>query len=623
MRLKILLIFFILVILLQFIGGVFAETSQQGTYETQPIENPSKEIVLDNKPQMNNGPNLDFGLPFSSFANPEYVAQQKFMEGMTAVYMWIYSNSNDFITKCEKNKEELVSKVVSIVNGAEETSDICKKFESQVQSCNPELFCKNFQKGNLPLPPDAKIILKKMGKDPNKLTLEDLTEDLMMDLCKAQFNKEIENKKAYAEKVKTSIKSQLTNFRSKCEELKKFKDNMGPEIKLPDFYIPKMPEKTQEMTEQKYIEEWQDTKQVETPEKDKKEWKEPPQDETNQQGEIIEEPPQIPSEKIVEIIPVSDTEQDNEPEPVEPEQSNEPKPVEPEQKESDAEPTSAEAAGTTVQQNSTGLFGLTSTYATQKAVCGNNTCEPDLGENPENCHDDCMKNDFYNSSVIGPQQGDMGGGPQGPMGNSEMICELTDDEIIEMYLPQEMVNIEDREEMADYKCKMESSNMAGNINMMKLENAKCLANAALDCASKQKMVDNCITFKSNPKTVAKFMVNNLCRQFGLKPTDHALYDLADKWLSIDPALAYEFGDTVDNTIEEQENLGFFSYIFGNNDYAEKMQEKADKLNAIKQRIIDRNINDPETINVLEEQTKKLDNEADKFGNFFNLSRIFG
>ena len=87
MQLKILSVFFTLFMLSLLVGGVFAETSSQGPDEIPPIGEPAKGFGPGGQPPMNNGSNLDFGLPFSSFADPEYVAQQKFMEGMTAVYM--------------------------------------------------------------------------------------------------------------------------------------------------------------------------------------------------------------------------------------------------------------------------------------------------------------------------------------------------------------------------------------------------------------------------------------------------------------------------------------------------------------------------------------------------------
>ena len=35
---------------------------------------------------------FDFGLPQSSFADPEYVGQEKMIENMTAAYTWISQN---------------------------------------------------------------------------------------------------------------------------------------------------------------------------------------------------------------------------------------------------------------------------------------------------------------------------------------------------------------------------------------------------------------------------------------------------------------------------------------------------------------------------------------------------
>lgn len=636
-------VFSILFMLLLIVGGVFAVdvTSSESSETTQLVNESNQSIGPAVKSPMKIGSNLDFGMPFSSFADPEYVAQQKFMEGMTAVYMWIYANSGEVIQKCTDNKEELVSKIGTIITEAQETSEVCKKFESQAQECNPEAFCKNFQKGKLPLPPEAKIILKKMGKDPAKLTLSDLTEDLMVNVCKAQINLEVENKKAYTEKTKASIKSQISNFRTKCDELKKWKENMqGNEIKLPDFYIPKMEIKKD--IKQDYKE--QDYKNT------KEEWKQPIQNEDNQQKEKQDEKQE--SQEPVESQDIKQPEV-TEPENTESEQDSgqeqesgaEQDSGQEQESESESEATSAEASSSIISKTNVGLFGLgmDNVQQSQKAICGNNYCEPDLGENPENCHDDCLPGDFYKSSVVGPSNGggmsqqqsvqtsasqgpNQGPGGQGNQGgpgfgNPEMMCELTDDEIIELY--SDMMGSNDFEEEADYKCKTQSSNMMGGINMMKLEGAKCLANAALNCTSTKKLVENCNSVQSNPENVARFMANNLCRQFGIKPVDHDLYKLADKWLSIDPALAYEFGATVDNTLTDQNNLGFFSYVFGDNDYADNMKERADKLKAIKQRIVDANAEDPETMKVLEEQTQKLDDEANKFGNFFNFSRMFG
>lgn len=644
---KILLLgFFIFV----FAGLVFApETvSDQPGFDNSlvPAEEPAQN-VKEEKPYMNNyGPDFGYGMPFS-LADPKYVAQQKFIESMTSVYNWVSVNSKDFIVKCDANKEDLVKEVVNVINDAEEKSDVCKKFESEVKECNPESFCKNFQKGKLHLPPEVKFTLKKMGKDLDKMEIKDLTEDLLFDVCKTQLEIGVKSKSSYYEKTKDSIKAQLPAFRSKCEEFKKWQDGMGPQIKLPDFYIPKMQQpKSEEWKQQEYKKEYNEQKNYE----------EHKEDYVDQPQQVIDDQEQQEDgqDKIEEKSEQDEQQQEGnaqeEQEPQEGSSSEESSQESSSESSESSEPSesTAETAPTFSIKMPMGLAILPSADVEEvkaetepisepvfekkpyTAICGNDYCEPDFGENPENCHDDCTPNDFYKSSekgYVGPSKESQGMGPQGFQGSMggpgmspEMMCELTDDELVEIFTPSDM-GMSDEE--MKYNCKKQSSNMWSEMSMLKLENAKCLANASLDCASKEKLVENCNIAKSNPENVAKFVVNNLCRQFGVKPVEHDLYELADKWLSVDPALAYELGDTVDTTIDDEKDLGTFSYVFGDGEYSDKMKEKAKRLGEIKQRIEERGIEDPETVKVLEEQEKEFNNEADKFGNFFNFSRFFG
>jgi len=47
---------------------------------------------------------LNLGMPSSSFADPEYVGQQKMLKSMTTAYNWIALNSAKFASGCKDSK---------------------------------------------------------------------------------------------------------------------------------------------------------------------------------------------------------------------------------------------------------------------------------------------------------------------------------------------------------------------------------------------------------------------------------------------------------------------------------------------------------------------------------------
>ncbi len=210
---------------------------------------------------------------------------------------------------------------------------------------------------------------------------------------------------------------------------------------------------------------------------------------------------------------------------------------------------------------------------------------------------------------------------QGP--SPEMLCNMTDDEIVESYTSQMASGMPSQEEM-QYSCSMESGRMLQEMNRYKLEIARCRADAALDCQSKQQALQNCNEMKDNPEKISALIVGNMCRRFSTTTAEAAqnkLLDVASKYYDSDPALANQLGDTAEKTVADQQQLDMLSYLFGNGNYGAKLTERAKKLKEVKDRLQSKGINDAETISILESQISELETEGNKFNNPLDLTRL--
>jgi hypothetical protein len=175
---------------------------------------------------------FDFGLPNLSSADPEYVAKQKMVEGMTNAYTWVSMNSARFSDGCKNDKASLVRELSNIIQQAQEASTACKRFELEASNCDPELFCNGVSKGKLPIPPEAKSALKKLGYNPDTLKIEDITPELISKVCLEQTGSDLSKRKQMVDAAKKQVLSQLANLRKNCESMQ---NNMVPDIHLPDF----------------------------------------------------------------------------------------------------------------------------------------------------------------------------------------------------------------------------------------------------------------------------------------------------------------------------------------------------------------------------------------------------
>src|SRR3989344_8881326 len=163
---------------------------------------------------------FDLGLPESSAADPEYIAQEKFVDEMTTVYTWVAANSTQFVHGCRENREQLITTINSVIVQAQEASTVCRQFEAEAASCDPELFCSRFERG-MPIPPGIESAFREAGLDPTNISVNDMTPDVAIKICKAQSGKELEKQKDRNEKMKDNLRSQVPAFRQKCEEYKK------------------------------------------------------------------------------------------------------------------------------------------------------------------------------------------------------------------------------------------------------------------------------------------------------------------------------------------------------------------------------------------------------------------
>ena len=201
---------------------------------------------------------------------------------------------------------------------------------------------------------------------------------------------------------------------------------------------------------------------------------------------------------------------------------------------------------------------------------------------------------------------------------------MSDDELIDSFLGN-MGNYGPQEKEIDAMCLRESSKMLREINGLKLGIAKCRANAAIDCAAKQESVKSCNEIKEDPETVSKILVNSMCRRFGIRADSSeargGLYDIATEFYDEDPALANQLGDTADKTTEERGKLGFFNYILGDSEYGGNLQERAEKLRGVRDRLTAEGDANPQAISQIDAEIKKLEAEGNQFSNVFDIGRI--
>ncbi len=223
---------------------------------------------------------------------------------------------------------------------------------------------------------------------------------------------------------------------------------------------------------------------------------------------------------------------------------------------------------------------------------------------------------------FGPGGPDAPGGYGGPGTLPEQLCEMSDDEIIDMKVPQFPFEMMEKQSS---RCKQVAAAKSQEMGNVKVKFAQCKAEAAVMCAAKKDAASSCQSSVQAPEKVASEIVSQMCRKFGViraeKVATQGFQNAVTKFYERDPALANQLGDTVETAAEEQKKLGIVSKLFGDSEYAKKIRGRADKLKAIKDKLAASGVTDTETLVALEEQAKELDEEADKFSSFFNLGRI--
>lgn len=603
---------------------------------------------------------FDLGIPQQSFASPEYVAQEKMIESMTTAYNWIALNSARFAEGCREDRPSLVSEITAMLGKAQETSTVCENFAAEVKDCDPEKICARFKEGKLPLAPNASSILAKLGYDAESLTVEDLTQELMVKVCLEQRKENMSERYSMLESVKEKIQSQLPAFREKCGLLKQAKGNV-PEVMLPNIDI--RPQVTNQVMQQYNQPQGMQPMQGEgcrEPHPDCYPMKGPYCKNGNWVCEGAQQQPQmqacgpgmqpegnscvpsnpgpapcpegthaennacvqnIPQAPANPMPPQCGPDQHlegnncvaNSPQPAPPQ---EPVPAQPQEPAPEPEPSPA-----------TGAAIMGENYT---AVCGNRICEPDFGESYMNCHDDCQPETGISGSSGGgygqqaPQQYSQQAQVQNfVMPGPEQLCGMSDEEIVDMYSNQMGGGIPKDEEL-EYECTSQAGKDLSNMNRYKLEIARCTADAALDCEAKKQALASCKEMKSNPEKVSSMIVNSMCRRFGVQGSANAeseLYKVAEKWTSSDPALANQLGDTADQVYTEKESLDVVSHLFGNSEYAGNLEDKASELRAVRQRLVSNGVQDQETLNALDSQAQEFEKESQRYSNLFDFSRL--
>ncbi|HZX20303.1 MAG TPA: hypothetical protein VFF13_04795 [archaeon] len=633
---------------------------------------------------------FDLGLPESSAADPEYIAQEKFVDEMTTVYTWIAANSTQFVSGCRENREQLVTTINSVIQQAQETSTVCKLFEAEAAACDPDLFCSRFEHG-MPIPPGMESAFREAGLDPETVSVNDMTQDVAIKICKAQSGKEFERQKERNEKMKDNLKSQIPAFRQKCEEFEKMMEQGRQGPTLPDFqfgmpqqgdygpqqgqqygppqgdygppigdhgpqtgdygppagdygpptgdYGPPTGQPYDQPPEQQPFQQPQETiqqpQEVSQPTTETTPTPEPapapeptPEVTTSPQPNVLnaitgfafilafeEEPaqtiPQDYSAPPEEFVPPQDYSQP----PQDYQQGYPPQ----EYDQGYRSPMQGDnygfdriSEGTMPHQGQP--FGTPENYRPPQGDSSYN----EEGFNRERQFGDRQEG-FGSQQNNGPQQG---GPHMGP--SPEELCEMSDDELVDSFIGN-MDKFAPQEREIDAMCTRESSKILRELNGLKLGIAKCKANAAIDCAAKQESVKSCNEIKENPETISKILVNTMCRRFGIRAdateARGGLYDVATEFYDDDPALANQLGDTADKTTEERNKLGFFNYILGDSEYGGNLQERAEKLRGVRERLATEGDADPQSISQIDDEIEKLETEGQQFTNVFDIGRI--
>lgn len=623
--------FFITGVLLLLIFG-FAYADDNSPNTDQNIGNIQDNLILDNpglsnnngnnnnmpkqNPNFNNKPNQpqnEFNMPKSLLADPEFVGRQRMIENLTDVYNWIALNSTKFSTGCKEDRAMLTQDLISVIKNSQETSDVCSTFKEDVSTCDPEKICEKARGGQIPLSPDARIILKKLGYDKN-FSIDNITQDLLFEVCKKQNSGELDLQTKRLETVTAKIKEQLPEFKKKCDEFTKWKSSgEGMEVKLPNFgqFINGPNNNMQGCKEPR-----PDCGVNGAPFCENNYWKCPTGNRVMKQDRERDDSQEEQVQEQLDVVQEqqeqsSETEEIAQPEQEEQQESSTSEDQETTTDESPDEQESVQAS----EKTSISIIGLYSlpNDETKRTICGDGICDKEFGE--YNCHDDC-----------GP---DSGSGTQGPNNQPqnpgqgmrpEILCGLSDDELIEVYTEQ--MRFGPNKEDIDLRCKDDAKRMYSEISKSKLELAKCKANVALDCDARQQSLTDCTEMKENPDKIADAIIKKMCRRYDVpKNTDLKLYDVANKWQDLDEAFADQMGETADQTMEDRNTLGVASYFFGNGDYAKKLKERAEKLREIQNRLKEQGVDDTETIDALEQQANDFESEANKFGSFFDIRRL--
>ncbi|MFA6268769.1 MAG: hypothetical protein WCW13_01490 [archaeon] len=650
--------------------------------KSQPYNNQNQQS---NNNQQNNSPQdgmmqpqSNFGMPSSSSADPEYVAQQKMVEGMTTAYNWISLNTTHFSEGCKANKDDLIKEITGVVQNSTEASNICQRFSAEVTACDPELFCTTMRSGNLPLPPQTKSTMKKLGYNPDTMKAQDITQDLIIKVCIEQASSDLATRAEMVTATKKSIQDQIPKFRASCEEYKK-NSNQGQNMQLPTFnfptqqYAPGTGPNQPGQQQGRVVQQNQNPQQMQNPmqqQNPQQQNQNPPQGQqpigpeqnvcnsqapncdagpapfcengnwvcpqtNNPQGQQTpQQQNQTPSTTEQTVTTTTDTNPTTEtttpPQPTTeatPTQSESAAPSTTPATEGGGEtPTVQTIVATAINKSISGLFGIM--FEGTQAVCGNGMCEPDLGENQQNCPKDCtpnQNNQDPNSAAgqMNPNQPNQSRGPGSGM-SPQQLCTLTDDEIVAEYMGNMESNLTLDKQRNEYRCKQESTNTLNEISRYNLESAKCLADAALDCESKRQAVATCNEMQNSPETIATMIVNNMCLRFISKDTtkNNKLLTLAAEFNQADPALASQLSDTSEKNIADQKSLNIVSYLFGDGNYAQKLKERTDKLIIARDRLASKqNADDKDVLDMLDAQIADLKSESEKFSNAFDITRI--
>ncbi len=737
---------------------------------------------------------FSFGLPQTSFADQQYVAEQALLSSMTSVYNWVSSNSTEFVAGCKGDRVALTAQIAGVIRQAGEASSVCARLAQDADSCAPDTYCPTLEAGKIPFPPGVKGQFEKAGINPSQLSLEQITPEMVEKVCKSQFESEIAKQKAQVEEKRQSVKAKLSEFRQKCEEFKKQRSEQ--ESKMFDFRFPTFD------VQRTYAPGTGPNGQGPQgygpgagpqgygygsggcqgggpqqpcgtgahPVCDNGSWRceqsQPPQG-FGQQGcqgeakppncgegqypaceaggwqcrelagyrqqqggqqekpfrdECSSPPPQCPGGArsdcstgrwICESPPQDDGQRPPEQQP--PAQIEQPPATAPEQPATAPEPPAESAPAQTAAENVLAkIFPMTGfvTLAFEESAApqqplptvpqqgfnqqgelpgsapigqgfGYQVQMPQgfgpgtqpyyggagaqmpypqggpqgFGQQGQPPFDDGGRGIGYGPQQqgfgyggqppggsgqqmpnqqggpgnygpagqqgFGPDGGPQGGyGPGGPGPSPEQMCEMSDDEILDNFVPSPPFEV--MEKMTG-QCKEMASRIGGDIGNVRLRFARCKAEAAVMCAGKKEAAASCSSSVENPDKMASDAVSQLCRKFGVinagKVATSKFEGVVSKFYRNDPALANQLGDTVESTAQDQGKLGVASKLLGDGEYAKKVKDRANKLDAVIARLEASGVNDAESIAALREQSAELKKESEMFSNFFDLGRL--